>query len=78
MGKCPFCVPTHCVNREKQSDFLRRGADGSHPTANSRGEREHKSARGEKEGCIFGQIRVKGKKMGYHCIPTLLTLNLIL
>lgn len=75
MGKCPFCVPTHCVNREKQSDFLRRGADGSHPTANSRGEREHKSARGEKEGVIFGQIRVKGKKNGIPLYPNLVNLK---
>ena len=82
MGKCPFCVPTHCVNREKQSDFLRRGADGSHPTANSRGEREYKSAsestnrRGEKKrGVIFGQIRVKGKKNGIPLYPNLVNLK---
>ena len=74
-GNALFYVPTHCVNREKQSDFLRRGADGSHPTANSRGEREHKSARGEKEGVIFGQIRVKGKKNGIPLYPNLVNLK---
>ena len=74
-GNALFYVPTHCVNREKQSDFLRRGADGSHPTANSRASGSTNRRGGEKEGVIFGQIRVKGKKNGIPLYPNLVNLK---